>query len=151
MDNFLNLNVALVTSIIPLHPHNISAESTLKLLLVKSLRSLLPATGQEPLALLLELLYWPRLKLSSSQLRDSTTLRVDKQPAMLLVAASVVLTYLGTETTLDTLPLQRSTLAVTWDKLELSLQVEALRLQLKLKCTALRLLASLLATLRRHR
>lgn len=145
MDTFLHLNVALVTSIIPLHPHNISAESTLKLLLVKSLRSLLPATGQEPL-LLLELLYWPRLKLSSSQLRDSTTLRVDKQPAMLLVAASVVLTYLGTETTLDTLPLRRSTLAVTWDKLELNLQVEALRLQLKLKCTALRLLASLLAT-----
>ena len=151
MDNFLHLNVALVTSIIPLHPHNISAKSTLKLLLVKNLRSLLPATGQEPLALLLELLYWPRLKLSSSQLRDSTTLRVDKQPAMLLVAASVVLTYLGTETTLDTLPLRRSTLAVTWDKLELNLQVEALRLQLKLKCTALRLLASLLATLRRHR
>ena len=150
MDTFLHLNVALVTSIIPLHPHNISVESTLKLLLVKSLRSLLPATGQEPL-LLLELLYWPRLKLSSSQLRDSTTLRVDKQPAMLLVAASVVLTYLGTETTLDTLPLRRSTLAVTWDKLELNLQVEALRLQLKLKCTALRLLASLLATLRRHR
>lgn len=150
MDTFLHLNVALVTSIIPLHPHNISAESTLKLLLVKSLRSLLPATGQGPL-LLLELLYWPRLKLSSSQLRDSTTLRVDKQPAMLLVAASVVLTYLGTETTLDTLPLRRSTLAVTWDKLELNLQVEALRLQLKLKCTALRLLASLLATLRRHR
>lgn len=149
MDTFLHLNVALVTSIIPLHQHNISAESTLKLLLVKSLRSLLPATGQEPL--LLELLYWPRLKLSSSQLRDSTTLRVDKQPAMLLVAASVVLTYLGTETTLDTLPLRRSTLAVTWDKLELNLQVEALRLQLKLKCTALRLLASLLATLRRHR
>lgn len=150
MDTFLHLNVALVTSIIPLHPHNISAESTLKLLLVKSLRFLLLATGQEPL-LLLELLYWPRLKLSSSQLRDSTTLRVDKQPAMLLVAASVVLTYLGTETTLDTLPLRRSTLAVTWDKLELNLQVEALRLQLKLKCTALRLLASLLATLRRHR
>ncbi len=150
MDTFLHLNVALVTSIIPLHPHNISVESTLKLLLVKSLRSLLPATGQEPL-LLLELLYWPRLKLSSSQLRDSTTLRVDKQPAMLLAAASVVLTYLGTETTQDTLPLRRSTLAVTWDKLELNLQVEALRLQLKLKCTALRLLASLLATLRRHR
>ena len=150
MDTFLHLNVALVTSIIPLHPHNISAESTLKLLLVKSLRSLLPVTGQEPL-LLLELLYWPRLKLSSSQLRDSTTLRVDKQPAMLLAAASVVLTYLGTEITLDTLPLRRSTLAVTWDKLELNLQVEALRLQLKLKCTALRLLASLLATLRRHR